>query len=1181
MKKRITLFCLLAFFCFISNAFAQCTTAANGLFPSNAFTPTCGGNTETITNQSWAGEYSNVNVIANRQYRFSSSVSTDYITITNSTGTITYASGTQPVIWDSGSTTGVIRYYLHSNVNCGSEQVNRSRYVRCLDASNCVPPSNLAVSNVTSNSCKVTWTAASPVPSSNYDIYISTTNSAPNANSTPTLFSTTNLSTSISVNVAAGTTYYYWIRSNCGATTGVWISGGNFTTPPSLICNGAIYGLYPDATFTPSCTGSTEQIASDAYAGEYSNVNTVSNKQYTFTSSISTDFITITNAAGTAVLASGLTPLTWLSGTTSGVIRYHLNTNSSCGTQNTNRVKSIQCTTPVSCGLPSGLAVSNITSNSCRLFWNAPNPPANSYDIYLSTNSTAPIDTTNATQTSVANLVGALNGLSAATTYYYWVRSNCNGNKSAWVSGGSFTTIAALTCNGAFYGLYPDATFTPSCSGNAEQIVNNAWAGEYTNVSVQSNKQYTFTSSIATDFITITNTNGTVVLASGITPLVWNSNATSGVIRYHFSTNANCGVQNTSRIRSITCANASSCNPPTQLFYDGLTSTTNTIAWLAPNPAPSNGYVYCYSTINDPFSANAITGTTADTFAVLNNLSPNTTYYFWVKSNCGNTQSNWVSGGSFTTYSGSGCDAPTQFWSQNITSTSATINWIPSTSAPNGGYLYLYGTNPNQGEIDGSTLSTSANLTDLLPNTTYYWWVASNCGNSQSAWVLGGSFTTLSEGCWRMVTTGMSHSLGIKTDGTLWAWGANDFGQLGDGTTVPKTTPIQIGTANDWQSVSAGTLHTMAIKTNGTLWGWGINGNSRLGDGTTIGRINPTQIGTATNWQTVCAGDTNTLAIKTNGTLWAWGYNGNGQFGDGTTTNRSTPYQIGTATNWQSVDVGSVHTLAIKTNGTLWAWGTNSYGQVGDGTTATRTFATQIGTDTDWQSVAAGGFHSVGLKENGILFTWGNNVSGQLGDDTNTSKSVPAAVFDGVQTIDAGSDYTVGTLFIGNMWSCGINTFGQLGNGTTTSSNTILVTNSTNHQRVVSGFQHTISLNTDGSISACGLNVSGQLGNGSTTNSATLVSIVCPTSTLGIDDGIVVDNNDIKVYPNPVKDVLTISYEQEITRVSVYNLLGQEVITQSINANETSIDVSQLPVGAYLVKVNAGDTVKTVKVIKQ
>ncbi len=198
---------------------------------------------------------------------------------------------------------------------------------------------------------------------------------------------------------------------------------------------------------------------------------------------------------------------------------------------------------------------------------------------------------------------------------------------------------------------------------------------------------------------------------------------------------------------SFTTYSTSDCNAPTQIYYDGLTSTTTTIAWIEGVPTPSNGYTYCYSTVNDPFNDSAITGTTTNTFADLTNLSPNTTYYFWVKSNCGNTQSNWSVGSSFTTYPASECNAPTQFWSNAVTSTTAEINWIPSTSAPNGGYLYVYNTTQTIGGIDGNTSSTTADLTDLLPNTTYYWWVASNCVTSQSAWAYGGSFTTAATAC--------------------------------------------------------------------------------------------------------------------------------------------------------------------------------------------------------------------------------------------------------------------------------------------------------------------------------------------------------------------------------------------------------------------------------------------------
>jgi len=733
MKKRITLFCLLAFLQFIPNTVAQCTSATYGLFPSNTVTPNCSGNYETITSQSWADEYSNVNVIANKQYSFSSSVTTDYITITNATGTVVYASGTQPVRWDSGSTTGVIRYYLHSNANCGSEQVNRSRYIRCADASNCVPPSNLAVSNITSNSCKMTWTAASPVPSSNYDIYTVTTNSAPNANSIPTLFSTTNLTTSISLNVAAGTTYYYWIRSNCGATTGVWVSGGSFTTPSALTCNGAIYGLYPDATFTPACTGSTEQIVADAYAGEYSNVNVLSNKQYTFRSSVSSDFITITNATGTTVLASGLTPLTWLSGTTSGVVRYHLNANSSCGTQNTNRVRSITCATIVSCNVPTQLFYDGLTSTSNNIAWTAPNPaPSNGY-VYCYSTVNDPFSA-NAITGTTTNTFATLNSLSPNTTYYFWVKSNCGATQSNWASGGSFTTYPASVCNAPTQIYYDGLTSTTNTI---------AWIE---GVPTPSNGYVYCYSTVNDPFSANAITGTTTETYENLTNLSPNTT-------YYFWVKSNCGQIQTNWASggSFTTYPASGCNAPTQIYYDGLTSTTNTIAWIEGVPTPSNGYVYCYSTVNDPFSDSAITGTTTETYSNLTNLIPNTTYYFWVKSICDNTQTDWASGGSFTTYPASGCNAPTQLFYDGLTSSTNNIAWVEATPTPSNGYVYCYSTvnDPfSANAITGTTTDTYAVLNNLTPNTTYYFWVKSNCGNTQTEWVSGGSFTTYpASGC--------------------------------------------------------------------------------------------------------------------------------------------------------------------------------------------------------------------------------------------------------------------------------------------------------------------------------------------------------------------------------------------------------------------------------------------------
>ncbi len=144
---------------------------------------------------------------------------------------------------------------------------------------------------------------------------------------------------------------------------------------------------------------------------------------------------------------------------------------------------------------------------------------------------------------------------------------------------------------------------------------------------------------------------------------------------------------------------------------------------------------------------------------------------------------------------------------------------------------------------------------------------------------------------WEVVAAGFAHTVAIKTDGTLWAWGYNEYGQLGDGTWEDKNTPTQIGTDTDWEAVAAGDYHSLALKTDGTLWVWGNNGYGQLGDGTTVNKNIPTRIGIDTDWSAIAAGFYHTIALKSDDTLWAWGYNNYGQLGDGTAW-KDSPVQI-------------------------------------------------------------------------------------------------------------------------------------------------------------------------------------------------------------------------------------------------------------------------------------------------
>lgn len=228
---------------------------------------------------------------------------------------------------------------------------------------------------------------------------------------------------------------------------------------------------------------------------------------------------------------------------------------------------------------------------------------------------------------------------------------------------------------------------------------------------------------------------------------------------------------------------------------------------------------------------------------------------------------------------------------------------------------------------------------------------------------------------WMMISAGLHHTVALKQNGTLWAWGRNVEGQLGNGTNTSESIPVQVGTDTSWKRIYSGSTHTLAIKLDGSLWAWGSNGNGELGDGTQISRNNPVQIGSDYDWIEISAYG-HSLALKVDGTLWAWGLNASGQVGVGNNTAVFTPTRVGISQNWRKISAGLAHTMAIQKNGTLWAWGSNLWGET---TLSSRTSPGQVGSETNWSDVSAASQFTYALKSNGSMWTTGSGISGRLG----------------------------------------------------------------------------------------------------------------------------------------------------------------------------------------------------------
>ena len=330
-----------------------------------------------------------------------------------------------------------------------------------------------------------------------------------------------------------------------------------------------------------------------------------------------------------------------------------------------------------------------------------------------------------------------------------------------------------------------------------------------------------------------------------------------------------------------------------------------------------------------------------------------------------------------------------------------------------------------------------------------------------------------------VISAGSSHSLAIMEDGSLWAWGSNLHGRLGDGTTTDRNSPVHI--KNNVAAVSAGNMFSMAITNDGALWAWGSNLSGRLGDGTTTNRHSPVHI--MDNVVAVSVGGLFTMALTNDGGLWTWGGSAYGALGDGTIVSRHSPTRI--KENVVAISAGSNHAMAITNDGGLWAWGSNMGHALGTGRAGMGSQNTPVRMKEDVVAVSAGDIYTMAITVDGGLWAWGSNNRGKLGDGTTTNRRTPVRIKENVAAVSAGLSHTMAITTDGGLWAWGGNLLGALGDGSTINRHSPIRIKE-NVAAVSAGGDFTLAMTYDGGLWAWG---NGRLGDGTTNRSNTPILI--------------------------------------------------------------------------------------------
>lgn len=344
------------------------------------------------------------------------------------------------------------------------------------------------------------------------------------------------------------------------------------------------------------------------------------------------------------------------------------------------------------------------------------------------------------------------------------------------------------------------------------------------------------------------------------------------------------------------------------------------------------------------------------------------------------------------------------------------------------------------------------------------------------------------------VEAGLAHTIALKNDGTVWTWGRNDLGQLGDGTTTDRYTPVQVSGLSSIVAIAAGGSHTVALKNDGSVWAWGNNEHGQLGDGTEIERSTPVQVKNLDHIIAIDAGDCQTIALKNDGTVWIWGNSKHCWLSNGSIMGSKTPVQIPSLSDIVDIAAGINHAIALKKDGTVWAWGWNNFGQLGNGPFfEDRSIPVQVLYINNVRAIDASWNYSIALLDvegpfsisNGMVFAWGQNQNDHLYLDRMGNQSTPMPVIgiNNVIEFSAGSTHIVALKSNGTVWTWGSNTYGEMGVGRAEDDACYSpgpVKNLNNVATVTAGGYHSVAIKKDGTVWAWGWNEGGQLGDGTT-----------------------------------------------------------------------------------------------------